>query len=148
MTRVERARKQMGVPEPTAKIVLRPERSPGHAWRVYVFRTDEQMRRYISHIRPDKRGSVKDAWGFTDERTQTIALSLKSCTDNCLGHELLHLTCWYARQIGLRAKNCMTWGHPTHERIAEVLGDLLSQFWKKYSGLMPRTNCWGFRGRP
>ena len=130
MTRIQHAMKTLKIPAPIAEFTISPE-DDGFVFEVKIFKSPAAMRKYLRHIRPEYK--FGETWSFVDNKTNTLITNLYDCTDNTISHECHHLTSWFAYCKRLKPNNCMEWGHKTHERLAEVHGNLVSQFWKEYT---------------
>ena len=144
MTRADRARRKLGIPEPVLEFQVWPEKKiRSQRWTVRIFKTRGQMRRYLKFIRPEREFSK--TYAFTDQLSMTMVFCLWTMTDNCVAHECHHAIVWWASQTFRRAENCLLWDSPEHERAAEAHGDMVSQIWDQFTAAgLNRTECWGF----
>ena len=143
MTRAARARKQLGIPEPVVSFKIWPETwRPSFYFTVKIFRTRGQMRRYLKFIRPERK--FEKTWAFTDQKSQEAIFCLWTCRDNTVAHETHHIVNWWALKKRFIRARCIEWDSPTHERMAEAHGNMVSQFWSSFvkAGLK-RSECWG-----
>lgn len=145
MTRPQRARKLLKIPEPVLEFQVYPEGRGGYRFTVKVFRTIGQMRKFLLYLRPGLKSiDICDVEAFTDQLSRSVLFSLYTCTDNCVAHEMFHATMWWAQQRGWLAADVTGWDALVHERCAEAHGNMVSQFWRQFSKTFPRQECWGF----
>lgn len=152
-SRRARARKQLGIPAPVLefKIKMEPWVKNAMVWTVKIFKTRGQMRRYLKFTRPDWKH--EEDWAFTDQKAHEVSFCLWTCTDNCVTHEAYHMAAFWAlwwagnakvgRSLGLA--RCIEWDTVSHERMAEAVGNIVSQFWKSFTDAgYPRSECHGW----
>ncbi len=139
-----KALKKLGIPEPVLEFEISPEpwRKKPFRWTVKIFSTRGQMRRYLKFSRPDRKHD--DDYAFTDQKAMEIAFCLWTCSDNCVAHELFHSVVWWISRTFHNHGSFGEWDHRNHERAAEAMGNMVSQFWEKFSKKSPRSACWGF----
>jgi hypothetical protein len=124
------------VPDPWMTFCISPEGGRGPRsgrFQVLIFETLPGMRAFLRHIRPEMSRVFKDCWAFTDDRTNSVVLARQSCTTRTVSHEMVHVAFLWASRIHLNPENCLKWGHPTHERLAEAICNLIGEFWEKYN---------------
>lgn len=138
-----KARKKLGIPEPVLefKVKLAQRR----AWTSKIFKTRGQLQRYLRCSRPDVK-DIQDVYAFTNEKEFEILFCLWTCTDNCVAHEMYHAVAWWSKtKYGRDSFRSIVWQHDQHEWAAELLGDMVSQFWSQFTKAgFKRDQCWGW----
>lgn len=120
---------------------------------VWIFSTDAWMQRRLQYELISPIRKLHEVWAHTERNERItrekpwlgrIYLPIKSCTDACVSHEILHATFLWANHIRLVPGNVLAWKNRTHERVAEAHGYMVSQFWKQFTAHEKREHCWGF----
>lgn len=152
MTRVKRAHKQLGIPEPVAEFRLYPEGKSGFWFLASVYATEHELTKAVQYW--TGRRLKYRIWAHTQRQVEdyrnagqigVIYMSRRAATDNIVSHELFHATMWWlSHKTGMQKFEVVIWGHPVHERAAEAHGNMVSQFWNQYTQRFPRSECWGW----
>lgn len=149
MTRVEHARRMLGVKHPVLDVVILPETKGVQYFRVKVFPLKTTLHRYIQVVH-GKRSVPLDVWGFFGVLRAGHCLGeVLFCTngvdDSIVSHEFLHAIHYWCEFKRFHPKNIITYKHPTHERVACALDYMIDRFWYHFTEAgWERKECWGW----
>ena len=140
MTHMPASRARRLVEKQPTGFRIYPEKRGEYFW-VWIYPTQAPMRREISRLRGVP--NIPDAYAYVHPVTTKgmigyVLIWEKHLNHATVSHEIFHAVAWWAHRKRLDPVKCLSWkgwktqrGISTHERMAEAMGKITAEFWRR-----------------
>ena len=148
MTRMPASRARRLVEKLPTRFRIYPEERTGFYFEVWIYPTLFPMISHIDRLRAGTPAAIPSGIeGYVHplkgkRHIGYILLREKYCDQITIIHECWHAVAWWSKRKRWKPDSCLSWNNwekgipasSTHERMAEAIGKMAAQIWRRVHG--------------